>query len=127
MTHTRYTPSDPFERRARVMILAAFLRSRISDEIAHEADRYHHDSCQIVLLSPFSDCTCDGPDRTRQQLEAMLAVVELVEMRIHPSPVELAALEAVGDVYSGHTNYPARDWQQVGTRDGHPVFARRLP
>lgn len=88
------------------MILAAFLRSRISDELAHEADRYHHDDCSVVLLSPFSDCTCDGPDRTRQQLESMLAVVELVDEQLAPTHAELAALEAVGDTYRHHADYP---------------------
>jgi len=100
MTHI----SNAERRRNRAMILCAFLRPRLHDEIVHEAYRYHHDGCSSQLR--IADCDCDGPERTRQQLEAHLAIVELLDHVTTPCVVALAALEAIGATYSHQENYP---------------------
>ena len=101
MTHTSKAGE---RRRARATILCAFLRARLRSEILYEALRYHHDGCSSQL--GFGDCDCDGPERTREQLEAQLAVVNLVDEADVPCVTALAAVEAIGRTYSHHENYP---------------------
>ena len=101
MTHTTNASE---QRRNRATILCAFLRPRLHDEIVHEAHRYHHDGCSSQL--GIADCDCDGPQRTREQLEAQLAIVELVDRVDAPCVTALAAVEAIGRTYSHHENFP---------------------
>lgn len=100
-------PNSLETRQARAVVLGEFLNSRILDEISHEASRYHHEACGLNFSLP--DCSCDGPERTREQLEVILALVQHIADQPQPTRAELALMEKAGTIYADHANFPVVD------------------
>lgn len=85
--------------------LIDFLNARLEDEVANEAPRYHHESCNSFV--DHLDCSCDGPTRTADTARAIQAA--LAQVARYVDDQLLPIVEALALPYRDHPDYPLKE------------------